>query len=176
MMSDMTRHFYHVTEMNYSGVAIACGSLDVFLSALRCTATVLCMPLERVMVRGGSTYKQLALHLTARSFEPERPVYYCTILAAEACEVGGRGRIIYPYRQERVDPQVVAHACQLVMELEQCVLTFLSHDPRVSLIQPSARYRLPAAYVWEVQSSLHGTGITFEDGHWRCPQEDRLAG
>ena len=42
----------------------------------------------------------------------------------------------------------------------------LHDDPCVEALHAPARYRLPDEWVWSVKSSLSGSGIAFNEGHW----------
>ncbi len=154
-------------DIKYYGAAVECGTLGVFLKALRCDATVLLTPIERKVPTGtGALITQLAVHVTARGLEYDHPVYYCTFWAAQFSHVGGRGRLIFPCKDEADDPQIAQRAYQLVIELERHIFAFLKADARVSALRAPARYRLPDAWVWGVSSSLNGTDIVFQNGCW----------
>lgn len=92
-------------EIKYAGLAIECGHLNAFLEGLRCNATVLLMIIERTIANGGTLHKQLAVHVTARGLEHDRPVYYCTFLAAEVSGAGNHGHLTYPAKEERAHPR-----------------------------------------------------------------------
>jgi hypothetical protein len=155
-------------EIKYAGLAIECGHLNAFLEGLRCNATVLLMIVERTIANGGTLHKQLAVHVTARGLEHDRPVYYCTFLAAEVSGAGKHGHLTYPAKEERTHPQVMRFASQLAAELQDCLVAVLTADARVLLVRPCIRYRLPDPFVWGLQSSLDGTGIIFQDWHWQA--------
>jgi hypothetical protein len=154
-------------EIKYAGLAIECGHLNAFLAGVRFNATVLLMIIERTVSSGGTFRKQLAVHVTARGLEHDRPVYYCTFLAAEVSGAGTTGHLVYPAKEERTHPQVMRFASQLATELQDCLVAVLTADPRVLLVRTNMRYRLPDPFVWGLWSSLDGTGICFQDWHWR---------
>jgi hypothetical protein len=160
-------------EIKYAGLAIECGHLNAFLEGLRCNATVLLMIIERTVANGGTLHKQLAVHVTARGLEHDRPVHYCTFLAAEVSGVGTTGHLVYPAKEERAHPQVMRFASQLAMELQDCLVAVLTADPRVLLVRPCMRYRLPDSFVWGLRSSLDATGISFQDWHWTVSSATR---
>jgi hypothetical protein len=155
-------------EIKYAGLAIECGHLNAFLEGLRCNATVLLMIVERTIANGGTLHKQLAVHVTARGLEHDRPVYYCTFLAAEVSGAGKHGYLTYPAKEERAHPQVMRFASQLAAELQDCLVAVLTADARVLLVRPCMRYRLPDPFVWGLRSSLDGTGIRFQDWRWQA--------
>lgn len=154
-------------EFLHRGLAIECGTVEIFLSQLRHSATVLLMPLERTIPQTNGWLTQMAIHLTARKVElRESPVYYCTLLAVELLGIGDTGRIIAPYREERPHPLVTTRANHLTTSLQRSLLATLKADPRVSQVLVPARYRLPDAWVWNVRTSLEGTSITLQEDRW----------
>jgi hypothetical protein len=154
-------------EIKYAGLAIECGHLNAFLEGVRFNATVLLMIVERTVANGGTLHKQLAIHVTARGLEHDRPVYYCTFLAAEVSGAGNNGHLVYPAKEERAHPQVMRFASQLATELQDCLVATLHTDARVLLVRTCTRYRLPDTFVWGLRSSLDGTGISFQDWRWQ---------
>lgn len=154
-------------EIKYAGLTVECCHLDAFLEGLRCNATVLLMIVERTVAIGGTFRRQLAVHATARGLEYDHPVYYCTFWAAEVSGAGTTGHLIFPAKEERPHPQVPRFASQLATELCECLSTMLTADPRVLIVRTGMRYRLPDTFVWGVRSSLEGTGMHFQDWHWR---------
>ena len=165
------------TLVPHDGVAVECGTLAVFLEALRCCATVLLMPVERTVrfPESKSWVKQSAVHVTGRSFAQGRPVYFCTYLAAEASVTSpgdDAGRLLYPYEQEQEDPAIGTRTRLLAYELLQHLQATLQDDARVQAVRAPARFCLPQSWVWGGYGRLAGTGIAFENGHWRLfPQE-----
>ncbi len=133
-------------EIKYAGLAIECGHLNS--EGLRCNATVLLMIVERTITNGGTLHKQLAVHVTARGLEHDRPVYYCTFLAAEVSGAGKHGHLTYPAKEERTHPQVMRFASQLAAELQDCLVAALTADPRVLLVRSCA-----CAIVFPIPSS-----------------------
>ncbi|GHO59188.1 hypothetical protein [Ktedonobacter robiniae] len=151
---------------------LECGSLGVLLEALGPRSTVLLMPLEGTQRQGdGFLLKHFIVHLTARSAEPGSPIFYASFKAAEVSSVGGRGQMVFPFRQEHSDPQVLTRARTLLDELQTCVTDVVSQTSQVSTIHTPARFRLPDEYVWGVASQVQESGIAFQQGHWRLSSE-----
>lgn len=161
-------------EYLHRGLAVECGTLNIFLELLRMSATVFVMPLERTFTIGsGTRQKQFAIHLTARKLERESPVYYCTFPAAQVSSVGEQGQLVFPSKRDQKQPNILAHARHLATELQTCLIAELEADPRVSTVFAPARYRLPDAWIWGRVSTLDGSAIRFHEGHWTAPKVPR---
>jgi hypothetical protein len=80
--------------------------------------------------------------------------------------VGDHGQLIAPVREERATTQVTARALTITTSLHEALVASLQADARVNQIVTPARYRLPDAWIWGVQTSLEGTRITFQQDRW----------
>jgi hypothetical protein len=138
----------------------------MLLTLLRHSTTILLMQVERTVPQHGSWLAQRAIHLTARKMERDSPIYYCTIPAVQFLFVGDHGQLIAPVREERATSQVTARALAVATSLQEALVANLQVDARVSQILAPARYRLPDAWIWGVQTSLEGTCIAFQQDRW----------
>ncbi|GHO96542.1 hypothetical protein KSF_065900 [Reticulibacter mediterranei] len=160
-------HRSDAVEYPHRGLAVECGSIEILLSLLRHSATILLMQVERTVPQHGSWLARRAIHLTARKMEQrDSPIYYCTIPAVQFLFVGDHGQLIAPVREERATTQVTARALAVATSLQEALVASLQADARVSQILTPARYRLPDAWIWGVQTSLEGTGIFFQQDRW----------
>ncbi len=157
-------------EFMHRGLAVECGTVEVLLTLLRHSATILLMQVERVLPHQGTLLVRRSLHLTARKIEQrESPVYYGTITAVQFLRTGNQGRIIFPYHEKLPNQKVTERATELTDSLQASLITALEADARVSQVLVPARYRLPDEWVWSVKTGLEGTPITFQQGRWCLP-------
>jgi hypothetical protein len=160
-------HRSSAVEYLHRGFAVECGTVEILLTLLRHSATILLMQVERTVPQHGSWLAQRAIHLTARRMElRDSPIYYCTIPAVQFLFVGDHGQLIAPVREEHATTQVTARALTIATSLQEALVACLQADARVSQIVAPARYRLPDAWIWGVQTSLEGTGIAFQQDRW----------
>jgi hypothetical protein len=160
-------HRSSAVEYLHRGFAIECGTIEILLTLLRHSTTILLMQVERTVPQHGSWLAQRAIHLTARKMDQrDSPVYYCTIPAVQFLFVGDHGQLIVPVREERATTQVTARALTLATSLQGALVASLQADARVNQVVTPARYRLPDAWIWGVQTSLEGTAIAFQQDRW----------
>src|SRR4051812_28813125 len=119
-------HRSEAVEYSHRGLAVECGSVEILLTLLRHSATILLMQVERTVPQHGSWLAQRAIHLTARKMEQrDSPIYYCTIPAVQFLFVGDHGQLIAPVREERATTQVTARALAVATSLQEALVASL---------------------------------------------------
>jgi hypothetical protein len=154
---------------HHAVAVLEAGSLSTFL-ALFCSArkpqTVLLMPIERTIPQTIRSIKQWAVQVTD-SFEREErtTILYATFPAAACTRIEQSASLRFPEEQHGCVTSIAASAKTLQTALLECLATVLEQQAVVQRVHVPARYRMPDEWVW-VKSSLEGSGITFQHGHW----------
>ena len=147
-------------EIKHAGLAVECGTLDVFLKGVT-HQPVFLMPLKRQVPHQIQYVWQYAVHLTSHPIA-SGPVYYCTFLAAQLLGFDGNAVLTFPYRLRGAKTRECAEYLQ--QEMVQALTQLLTRNARVSEVILPARYRLPDEWVWSLQSVC--PQLVCREEHW----------
>ncbi len=147
-------------HVKHAGLAVECGTLDVFLKGMT-HQPVFLMPLQRQVPNQTQYVWQYAVHLTARPIATS-PVSYCTFFAAQLLGFERNAVLTWPYKLGGAKTR--ERAVCLQQEMVQALTQLLTESARVSEVVQPARYRLPDEWVWSLRSVC--PQIICREEHW----------
>ncbi len=167
-MSPIVPHESRIVDAPLPALAaIECRTLHAFVQAAR-LASVLIAEIEyqTTLPHLHEHWEiRFAVHLTARSvIDADRPVCYATFLAAIVQGASTSGQLVFPYQRPHLEGSLLVEARRLTTELRSCLVRLLEQQPSLIGIRDGARYALPEAYVWGMQSEA--AGIVLRERHW----------